>query len=85
LKALEKEVKKQKDKAELMEAMYEERALMVKKIEVQLEEDKVNLSRSLEYIQRQDRRIIQLKSIIDGAINKLKVANLGDPKAFDKK
>ena len=33
-----------------MEAMYEERALMVKKIEVQLEEDKINLERSLDYI-----------------------------------
>jgi len=72
-------VKKQKDKAELMESMYEERALMVKKIEVQLEEDKINLSRSLDYIERQDRRIIQLKSIIDSAINKLKIANLGSP------
>ena len=72
-------MKKQKDKAELMESMYEERALMVKKIEVQLEEDKTNLSRSLDYIERQDRRIIQLKSIIDSAINKLKIANLGSP------
>ena len=79
MKALEKEVKRQKDKAELMEAMYEERALMVKKIEVQLEDDKINLSRSLDYIERQDRRIIQLKSIIDSAINKLKIANLGSP------
>ena len=72
-------MKKQKDKAELMESMYEERVLMVKRIEVQLEDDKINSSRSLEYFERQNRRISQLKRIINGAINNLKVANLGSP------
>ena len=40
-----------------MESMYDERVIMVKRIEVQLEDDKLNLSKSLEFIERQDRRI----------------------------